>query len=196
MPFACPSLPARSHPVPSRQGGGAPFLLRRLLVEPLVEHGPRKADVPAHTTARQAATPHGLVDPARLDVQIPSGLLRAKKPILRERRRRPCCRCWSLHTPYRPPSAQTGQRILRHFIVPTWRRPSAPKSPPELPAGPSAPPTRPSREIGREIEGPIRARCYAAKRCVCRAFLYAGGGTRTPDTRIMIRLPSPQVGSD
>ncbi len=53
---------------------------------------------------------------------------------------------------------------------------------------PSAPPERPSREIRREIGDPIHTPCYAPKRCVCRAFRYAGGGTRTPDTRIMIPL--------
>jgi hypothetical protein len=70
----------------------------RLLSEPLVEHRPREADVPAHPTAGQQAAAHSLIDPARLDVQVPRGLLGAKKSILLQRgRRRLICR-WSLHT--------------------------------------------------------------------------------------------------
>jgi hypothetical protein len=172
-----------------------PASLPRLLSEPVVEPGAREADVPAHPMARQAASPHGLIDPARLDVEIPGGLLWAKESILRKGGRWLCCRCWSLHALYRSPTARTGQRIWRHLVVSTWRGPSAPKRRRNFPPGASAPPRRPSREIGREIVGPIRTRCYAPKPCVCRAFLDAGGGTRTPDTRIMIRVSPPQIGS-
>ncbi len=64
----------------------------RLFSEPFVEHRPRKADMPADPMAGQAAGPHGLVDPTRPDVEIPSRLIRAKQPILRERS--VCCRCF------------------------------------------------------------------------------------------------------
>jgi len=61
-----------------------------LLVEPVVEHVTREADVPSYSMARQATSPHGLIDPARLDVEIPSGLLRAQESILRQRGRWVC----------------------------------------------------------------------------------------------------------
>jgi hypothetical protein len=60
-------------------------LLTRLFSEPFVEHWSREADVPPDPMTRQAACPHGLVDPARPDVEIPSGLIRAKQPVLLER---------------------------------------------------------------------------------------------------------------
>ena len=66
-------------------------LLPGLLGEPVIEHEAREADMPAYSMARQAASPHGLVDPARLDVQIPSGLLRAQEPILGQCSRWICC---------------------------------------------------------------------------------------------------------
>jgi hypothetical protein len=53
-----------------------------LLGEPFVEHGAREPDMPADPVAGQAASPHGLIDPARPDVEIPSGLIWAKQPIL------------------------------------------------------------------------------------------------------------------
>ena len=56
-----------------------------LLSEPVVEHLAREADMPPHPMARQATSPHRLIDPACLDVEIPSGLLRAKESILRQR---------------------------------------------------------------------------------------------------------------
>jgi hypothetical protein len=55
--------------------------LSRLLGEPVIEHGAREADVPTYSMRRQTASPHGLVDPARLDVEIPSRLFRAKESI-------------------------------------------------------------------------------------------------------------------
>lgn len=60
-------------------------LLTRLLSEPFVKHRAREADVPADPMARQAARPHGLVYPARPDVQIPSGLIWPKEPVLLQR---------------------------------------------------------------------------------------------------------------
>ena len=63
----------------------------RLLSEPLVEHGARKADVPSYSMAWQATSPHGLIDPACLDVEIPSGLLRAQESILGQYSRRVRC---------------------------------------------------------------------------------------------------------
>ena len=109
-------------------------LLPGLLGEPAVEHGAREADVPSYSMARQATSPHGLIDPARLDVQIPGGLLWAPEPILRQSSRRLCCCCWCLHTPYRPASAQSGQRIQRALVLAARRRSSPPKEPPEPPA--------------------------------------------------------------
>jgi hypothetical protein len=108
MPFLYPSLPVRSRLVPPRQGGG-PLLPPWLLSQPIVEHGAREANVSSYSMAGQAASPHGLVHPARLDVEMPSGLLRAQESILGRRDRWACC--WCLHTPFRPPSAQTAQRI-------------------------------------------------------------------------------------
>jgi hypothetical protein len=107
-----------------------PGLLTRLLSEPLVKHRAREADVPAHPMAGQAAGPHGLVDPARPDVEIPSGLIRAKQPILLQRSL--CCWCCRFHAGYRPQGARTGQRIS-----PSNARPA---SPPGVPAGPTETP--------------------------------------------------------
>jgi len=53
-----------------------------LVGEPVVEHVARKANVPSYSMAGQATSPHGVVDPACLDVEIPSGLLRAQESIL------------------------------------------------------------------------------------------------------------------
>jgi len=66
-------------------------LLPRLLGEPVVEHGAREANMPTDSMARQAASPHGLVDPARLDVELPSGLLRAQESVLGQCGRGVCC---------------------------------------------------------------------------------------------------------
>jgi len=57
-------------------------LLTGLLGKPFVEHLAREADVPPDPAAWQPAAPHSLIDPARLDVEIPSGLLETKEPIL------------------------------------------------------------------------------------------------------------------
>ena len=57
-------------------------LLTGLLGKPFVEHLAREADVPPDPAAWQPAAPHSLIDPARLDVEIPSGLLGTKGPIL------------------------------------------------------------------------------------------------------------------
>jgi hypothetical protein len=84
-------------------------LLRWLFGEPVIEHGPREANVPPHPMAGQPTSPHSLVDPARLDVEIPSRPLRALKSIFRQGGRGLCCCLWSLHTPYRPRATQTGQ---------------------------------------------------------------------------------------
>jgi hypothetical protein len=67
---------------PSAESDAA--LLLSLLVKPVIEHATREAYVATDAMARQAARPHGLIDPACLDVEIPSRLLRAKKSILRE----------------------------------------------------------------------------------------------------------------
>jgi hypothetical protein len=109
--ISCPSRPACSHAGPPRQDGVSPSLPPGLLGEPVVEHGAREADVPTYSMAGQATGPHGLIDPARLDVEIPGGLLWAKESILRQGGWWLCCRCWSLHALYRPPTARTGQRI-------------------------------------------------------------------------------------
>lgn len=94
----------------------AGWLSSKLLSQPVVKHGPREADVSTDPMARQAAGSHGLIDPARLDIEIPSRLLRAKEPILRQGGRRLRC-CWYLHTPYRPPSARSGQEICSYSTV-------------------------------------------------------------------------------
>ncbi len=79
-------------------------LLTRLLSEPLVEHGAREADVPADPMAGQAAGPHGLVNPARPDVEIPSGLIWTKQPILLQRSL--CCWCCCFHADIDPNAAE------------------------------------------------------------------------------------------
>ena len=53
---------------------------------------------------------------------------------------------------------------------------------------PAATQTRPSREIAGEIVAPSATPDNVKRRCVGWAFCDAGGGTRTPDTRIMIPL--------
>jgi hypothetical protein len=73
-------------------------LLPRLLSQPLVEHRPREADVPADSPARQSTSPYRLIDPTRLDVQIPRRLVWAEQPVIDQSRRGLCCRRWSLHT--------------------------------------------------------------------------------------------------
>lgn len=70
----------------------------RLISQPFVEHQAREANVPSDPTARQAASPDRLVDPTRFDVEIPSGLLWAPEPIIRNSCRWLCCRWWSVHT--------------------------------------------------------------------------------------------------
>ena len=91
-------------------------LLTRLFSEPFVEHGAREADVPADPMAGQAAGPHGLVDPARPDVQIPSGLIRAKQPILLQRS---LCRwCCCFHTDIDPNAAEPANGFLRRTLGP------------------------------------------------------------------------------
>jgi hypothetical protein len=86
----CPAISnahGRAWPVGACFGSSRQRLPLGLLGEPVVEHGTREADMPAYSMARQAASPHGLVDPAHLDVEIPSGLLWAKELILRQCRR-------------------------------------------------------------------------------------------------------------
>jgi hypothetical protein len=63
----------------------SPSLPPGLLGEPVVEQGACEANVPSYSMARQAASPHGLIDQARLYVEIPSGLLRAQESILSRR---------------------------------------------------------------------------------------------------------------
>lgn len=46
--------------------------------EPLLQHGPRKANVPPNTNARQFARAYRVVDPGGLDRQEGSGLLGRK----------------------------------------------------------------------------------------------------------------------
>jgi hypothetical protein len=86
-----------------------------------------------------------------------------------------CCR------PRRP-----AKRFAPTRPSPARHRPSAPKAPEPLIPTLRAPGAALQRNLQRNRR-PIHTPCYAPKRCVCRAFLYAGGGTRTPDTRIMIR---------
>jgi hypothetical protein len=88
----------------------SPFLLPRLLGEPFVEHGAREADVPADPVAGQAAGPHGLVDPARPDVEIPSGLIWPKQPILLQRSL--CCWCCCFHAGIDPNAAEPANGFL------------------------------------------------------------------------------------
>src|SRR5271154_1944883 len=89
------------------------LLLTWLLGEPLVEHRSREADVPTDPMARQATSAHRLIDPARLDVEIPSCLLRAKEPVLRQGGRRLWCCWWSLHTPTDPQARRPAKRFAR-----------------------------------------------------------------------------------
>jgi hypothetical protein len=93
------------------------------------EHGPRKADVPSYPMAGQAASPHGLIDPARLDVEIPSCLLWAKESILHKGGRcLCCCWCWSLHPPPTDPqvpgsASEFGATLSRRLdasVSPNW----------------------------------------------------------------------------
>ena len=56
----------------------------RLLGEPRVEQGAREANVPADPMTGQAACPYGLIDPARLDVEIPGSLIWPKEPVVLE----------------------------------------------------------------------------------------------------------------
>jgi hypothetical protein len=104
LPVSCPSLPSRSRPVLPPQRRRSPFLLTRLLGEPVVEHGSREADVPADPMAGQAAGPHGLVDPARPDVEIPSGLIWPKQPVVLQRSL--CCWCCCFHAGIDPNAAE------------------------------------------------------------------------------------------
>lgn len=109
-------------PVPAR-------LSSRLLGQPLVEHQAREADVPADSPAGQQARPHSLIDPARLDVQIPRDLLRTKKPILLQSRRRLLFCRRSLHTPIQTPSAADrtadlpAPDALCGGVLPGWHDP-------------------------------------------------------------------------
>ena len=128
--FERKALRPSPHRGPPRQDGVPPFLPPGLLGEPVVEHGAREADVPTYSMAGQAASPHGLIDPARLDVEIPGGLLWAKESILHQGGRWLCCRCWSLHALYRPqrlePASEFGATSLCHL---------APSVCPKRPAG-------------------------------------------------------------
>ena len=122
----CPlGTPASSHPGPPRPRRRSPFLPPRLLGEPVVEHGPREADVPSYSMAGQAASPNGLVDPARLDVQIPGGLLWAPEPILCQSGPWLCCRWRSLHTPTDPQRLEPANRFWSPRHGAGTRRPSA-----------------------------------------------------------------------
>lgn len=121
---------------------GRPLSELSLLDEPLVEHVAREANVPTHSMAGQAISPHGLIDPAWLDVQIPGGLLWAPEPILRQHGRWVCRRC-CFHARYRPPRGSSGQRIQRELVprrsVPSpWREfvQTARQDPPRPRSGP------------------------------------------------------------
>jgi hypothetical protein len=129
----------------------------RLLSEPIIEHRAREADMPPDSIAGQAASSHGLIDPARLDVQVPSGLLRAKQSIL-GRGGRWQLRCWCSHTHTDPRVLGSAKGISCqrscHFALPL--RPQ--KAGLYFAAGYTpAPPTRPSREIAGEIVGRVRS---------------------------------------
>jgi hypothetical protein len=89
-------------------------LLPGLLSEPVVEHGAREADVPADPMAGQAARPHGLVDPARPDVEIPSGLIRPEEPILLQRSL--CCWCCCFHAGIDPKAAEPANGFFRRIL--------------------------------------------------------------------------------
>ncbi len=92
-----------------------------LFSEPLVEHCAREADVPADPMAGQAACPHGLVDPARPDVEIPSGLIWPKQPVLLQRSL--CCWCCCLHADIDPKATEPANGFLRRTLgrLTTWR---------------------------------------------------------------------------
>ena len=97
----------------------------RLLCEPCVEHGAREADVPPNPMAGQAAGPHRLVDPARPDVEIPSGLIWPKEPFLLQRSL--CCWCCCFHADIDPNAAEPANDfLLRTFgRLTTWRASTA-----------------------------------------------------------------------
>ena len=99
----------------------SPCLPPRLFSEPFVEHGAREADVPADPMTGQAAGPHGLVDPARPDVEIPSGLIRAKEPVLLQRSL--CCWGCCFHADIDPNAAEPANGFLRRTLgrLTTWR---------------------------------------------------------------------------
>ncbi len=90
---------------------GALRLMPWLLGKPLVEHRAREADMSAYSLARQPAAAHCLVDPARLDVQIPRGLLRAKSRSSFSVVAGCCSVVGPCIRPYRPPTPPTGQQI-------------------------------------------------------------------------------------
>jgi hypothetical protein len=96
-----------------------------LLGEPFVEHGAREANVPSYSMARQAAGPDGLVDPARSDVEIPSGLIWPKQPILLQRS--PCCWCCCFHADIDPNAAEPANGFFRRTLgrLTTWRASTA-----------------------------------------------------------------------
>lgn len=91
-------------------------LLTRLFSQPVVEHGSREADVPAHPMAGQAAGPHGLVDPARPDVEIPSGLIWPKQPVLLQRSL--CCWCCCFHADIDPNAAEPANEFWGRTLGP------------------------------------------------------------------------------
>ncbi len=91
-------------------------LLTRLLSEPFVEHGSREANVPADPMTGQAAGPHGLVDPARPDVEIPSGLIWPKQPVLLQRSL--CCWCCCFHAGIDPNAAEPANGFFRRTLGP------------------------------------------------------------------------------
>jgi hypothetical protein len=97
----------------------------RLLSQPFVEHGSREADVPADPMAGQAARPHGLVDPTRPDVEIPSSLIWPKQPVLLQRS--PCCWCCCFHADIDPNAAEPANGFLRRTLgrLTTWRASTA-----------------------------------------------------------------------
>ncbi len=104
----------------------SPCLLTRLFSEPVVEHGSREADVPADPMTGQAAGPHGLVDPARPDVEIPSGLIRAKEPVLLQRSL--CCWGCCFHADIDPNAAEPANEFFRRTLsraLTAWRASTA-----------------------------------------------------------------------